>query len=76
MELKKGWKEDGDLSLILKNVTTADGGTYKCEAYHGGQQHRKRAANYISTVRLSVVPAGECGSEKKLLSGFVCAADV
>ncbi|XP_028260017.1 V-set domain-containing T-cell activation inhibitor 1-like [Parambassis ranga] len=53
-QLKEGWEEDGDMSLILKNVTTTDSGTYKCEVVQEG----KKAADLICTITLSVDPAG------------------
>uniref|UniRef100_A0A3Q2PK68 Coxsackievirus and adenovirus receptor homolog n=1 Tax=Fundulus heteroclitus TaxID=8078 RepID=A0A3Q2PK68_FUNHE len=59
--------ENGDVSLVLKNVTTNDTGTYECRVRHGGENRRKRSIlkiNPISTFNLSV-EAGEsvCGSE-------------
>ncbi|XP_028259579.1 uncharacterized protein LOC114434488 [Parambassis ranga] len=45
-------KEDGDTCLILKDVKTADSGTYKCEVVQEGKRHSQ-------TIHLIVVPAAQ-----------------
>uniref|UniRef100_A0A3P9AVT5 Ig-like domain-containing protein n=1 Tax=Maylandia zebra TaxID=106582 RepID=A0A3P9AVT5_9CICH len=43
VDLQDRQMKDGDVSLILKNVTTADSGTYKCRVFMRGANRRKRA---------------------------------
>uniref|UniRef100_A0A3Q2NWA0 Ig-like domain-containing protein n=1 Tax=Fundulus heteroclitus TaxID=8078 RepID=A0A3Q2NWA0_FUNHE len=59
--------ENGDVSLVLKNVTTDDTGTYECRVVQGGNNCWKRSllnTEPISIINLRV-EAGEsvCGSE-------------
>ncbi len=49
--------EGGDLSLILKNVSVEDGGTYECYVTDG-EGNRSKAASIL----LNVTDAGESGS--------------
>ncbi|XP_076737197.1 hepatitis A virus cellular receptor 2 homolog [Maylandia zebra] len=59
VDLQDRQMKDGDMSLILKNVTTADNGTYKCRVFVRGANHRKRAhlkTKPITTIRLNVSP--------------------
>uniref|UniRef100_A0A3Q2Q4Y9 Ig-like domain-containing protein n=1 Tax=Fundulus heteroclitus TaxID=8078 RepID=A0A3Q2Q4Y9_FUNHE len=59
--------KNGDVSLVLKNVTTHDTGTYECRVIQRGNNHRKRSlleSEPISTFNLRVEPGGSvCGSE-------------
>uniref|UniRef100_A0A3B4FIH2 Ig-like domain-containing protein n=1 Tax=Pundamilia nyererei TaxID=303518 RepID=A0A3B4FIH2_9CICH len=43
VDLQDRQMKDGDVSLILKDVTTADSGTYECRVFMGGKERRKRA---------------------------------
>ncbi|KAL4008519.1 hypothetical protein ACER0C_002371 [Sarotherodon galilaeus] len=52
VDLKDRQITDGDVSLILKNVTTADSGTYRCRVIQRGRQHMK----LISIIYLRVGP--------------------
>ncbi|XP_039861829.1 programmed cell death 1 ligand 1-like [Simochromis diagramma] len=63
VDLQDRQMRDGDVSLILKDVTTADSGTYECRVFMGGKERRKRAhlkTDPISSIYLSVVdPPGQ-----------------
>ncbi|XP_029976457.1 coxsackievirus and adenovirus receptor homolog [Salarias fasciatus] len=51
--------KDGDVSLILKNVTFNDRGTFECYVIQGGEQSRKKRSEdteSLSLVSLSVFP--------------------
>ncbi|XP_038164119.1 putative butyrophilin subfamily 2 member A3 [Cyprinodon tularosa] len=53
VELKD--RENGDVSLVLKNVTAEDGGTYQCYVKRDTDR-MKRAIQPVSTVYLDVLP--------------------
>ncbi|XP_025759614.1 cell surface A33 antigen-like [Oreochromis niloticus] len=56
VDLEDRQMKDGDVSLILKNVTTADNGTYECRVIMSGTK------NAPSNITLSVVdPPGQTG---------------
>ncbi|KAM4537254.1 butyrophilin subfamily 1 member A1-like [Odontesthes bonariensis] len=60
VDLQDRQMKDGDVSLILRNVTTADRGTYECRVKQKGTKRRRRA-NLTSDpiiIFLEVVPAG------------------
>ncbi|XP_039464022.1 cell surface A33 antigen-like [Oreochromis aureus] len=64
VDLQDRQMKDGDVSLILNNVTTADNGTYECRIFMRERQRRKRAhlkTDPISSIYLSVVPPGQTG---------------
>ncbi|XP_039457537.1 programmed cell death 1 ligand 1-like [Oreochromis aureus] len=65
VDLQDRQMKDGDVSLILKNVTTADNGTYECRIFTRGANWRKGAhlkTPPISIIYLSVVdPPGPTG---------------
>ena len=73
VDLQDRQMKDGDVSLILKNVTTADGGTYEARVIQNGTNHMKNDIEPICTIILAVSPSGECvfvcGSEVKQLPG-------
>uniref|UniRef100_A0A3Q2QEQ2 Ig-like domain-containing protein n=1 Tax=Fundulus heteroclitus TaxID=8078 RepID=A0A3Q2QEQ2_FUNHE len=58
---------NGDVSLVLKNVTTDDTGTYECRVVQGGKNRRKRSfliTDPICIINLRVKPGESvCGSE-------------
>uniref|UniRef100_A0AAZ1XBZ8 Ig-like domain-containing protein n=1 Tax=Oreochromis aureus TaxID=47969 RepID=A0AAZ1XBZ8_OREAU len=59
VDLQDRQMKDGDVSLILKDVTSADNGTYECRVFMRGANRRKRAhlkTEPITTIRLNVLP--------------------
>nr|XP_024655416.1 junctional adhesion molecule B-like [Maylandia zebra] len=65
VDLQDSQMKDGDVSLILKNVTINDAGTYECRV-ETVTKRRKRASldtNPISIISLSVVPPGQTGGD-------------
>ncbi|KAL4008361.1 hypothetical protein ACER0C_002213 [Sarotherodon galilaeus] len=73
VELLDREMKDGDVSLILKDVTTTDNGTYECRVVQGGTKRRKRAVldgDPISSITLSVVvPPGQTGGDTEEAGG-------
>ncbi|KAL4008404.1 hypothetical protein ACER0C_002256 [Sarotherodon galilaeus] len=65
VDLQDTQMKDGDVSLILKNVTINDTGTYECRVSQEGTNRNKRAildGKPISSITLSVVvPPGQPG---------------
>uniref|UniRef100_A0A3Q4I8V9 Ig-like domain-containing protein n=1 Tax=Neolamprologus brichardi TaxID=32507 RepID=A0A3Q4I8V9_NEOBR len=63
VDLQDRQMKDGDVSLILKNVTINDSGNYECRVFMKRSNRRKRAhlkTNPISIIYLSVVdPPGD-----------------
>uniref|UniRef100_A0A3P9DBL4 Ig-like domain-containing protein n=1 Tax=Maylandia zebra TaxID=106582 RepID=A0A3P9DBL4_9CICH len=62
VDLQDRQMKDGDVSLILKNVTVNDTGTYECRVVQREAKRRKKAVlknEPISIVTLRVVPPGE-----------------
>uniref|UniRef100_A0A3B4GX81 Ig-like domain-containing protein n=1 Tax=Pundamilia nyererei TaxID=303518 RepID=A0A3B4GX81_9CICH len=54
VDLQDRQMKNGDVSLILKNVTTADAGTYKCHVFMSGTNPQNN--DPISIINLHVVP--------------------
>nr|XP_024655144.1 butyrophilin subfamily 1 member A1-like [Maylandia zebra] len=54
VDLQDRQMKDGDASLILKDVTTADGGSYKCGVLVG----ESASWEIVGTVNMSVAPPG------------------
>ncbi|XP_025760964.1 nectin-4-like [Oreochromis niloticus] len=70
VDLQDRQMKDGDLSLILKNVTTADSGTYECRIFTRGANCRRAHLKTppISIISLSVVdPPGQTGQVPKII---------
>uniref|UniRef100_A0A668VQ54 Ig-like domain-containing protein n=1 Tax=Oreochromis aureus TaxID=47969 RepID=A0A668VQ54_OREAU len=57
VDLRDRQMKDGDASLILKDVTTNDTGTYECRVVQGGAKRRKRAILDDKYVRCSYTKA-------------------
>ncbi|XP_029932707.1 coxsackievirus and adenovirus receptor homolog [Myripristis murdjan] len=67
VELKDKEMKNGDLSVILKNVTEEDNGTYECRFVPAAAKRRKRSvikADPISTIRLEVVDPDTSDGDK------------
>ncbi|XP_019210187.1 programmed cell death 1 ligand 1-like isoform X2 [Oreochromis niloticus] len=68
VELQDRQMKDGDVSLILKDVTTADSGTYECRI---GKRSRGILEGVpISIINLSVVPPGSVSMGEKITAPF------
>ncbi|XP_029932334.1 uncharacterized protein LOC115376710 isoform X3 [Myripristis murdjan] len=48
VELRDGNMKNGDLSVILRNVTEDDSGTYECRFIAGQGTHRKRGVLQVN----------------------------
>ncbi|XP_076734769.1 junctional adhesion molecule-like [Maylandia zebra] len=73
VDLQDRQMKDGDVSLILKDVTINDAGTYKCGVVMEGTDSWK----FISSIDLYVVPPGHTGGDKQdvgLIVGLIVSA--
>ncbi|KAM9335740.1 junctional adhesion molecule-like [Symphorus nematophorus] len=52
VQLVDGELKDGDLSLILRNVSVSDNGTYECRVAVGGSRRKKRANITRAPIRI------------------------
>ncbi|CAI5678485.1 unnamed protein product [Oreochromis niloticus] len=77
VDLQDRQMKDGDVSLILKNVTINDTGTYECRVVQRGTKRRKRAVldgDPISIITLKVDPPGQTGGPVGLIVGLIVPA--
>lgn len=60
MQLLDTGLETRNMSLILRNVSSSDNGTYECRVAPGGSRHKRAIIDTepISVIRLKI--AGEC----------------
>ncbi|XP_030580137.1 ICOS ligand-like [Archocentrus centrarchus] len=65
VDLRDRQMKDGDVSLILKDVTTADDGEYQCQVLVGDGSSWKR-----SVITLRVDPPGSGGGSVGLIVGL------
>uniref|UniRef100_A0A3P9B315 Ig-like domain-containing protein n=1 Tax=Maylandia zebra TaxID=106582 RepID=A0A3P9B315_9CICH len=56
VDLQDRQMKDGDVSLILKDVTINDAGTYECRVIVG----ESASWEIVGTVKMSVLPPGDC----------------
>lgn len=59
VDLQDRQMKDGDVSLILKDVTSDDTGTFQCYVVQRGTNGRKSTVDHISTVYLRVVGSSD-----------------
>uniref|UniRef100_I3JNH9 Ig-like domain-containing protein n=1 Tax=Oreochromis niloticus TaxID=8128 RepID=I3JNH9_ORENI len=59
VDLQDRQMKDGDVSLILNNLTPADSGTYECHVFTQGANQRERATEHTSTIELKIIPLSE-----------------
>ncbi|XP_039892413.1 programmed cell death 1 ligand 1-like [Simochromis diagramma] len=59
VDLQDKEMKDGDVSLILKNVTINDAGTYECQVAQREPNQEIANLKIINTSKLSVVPPGQ-----------------
>ncbi|CAI5671508.1 unnamed protein product [Oreochromis niloticus] len=61
VDLQDRQMKDGDVSLILKDVTINDTGTYECRVVISGTKKRDVSTGLISSIHLCVLPPGPSG---------------
>ncbi|XP_047443612.1 myelin-oligodendrocyte glycoprotein-like isoform X3 [Mugil cephalus] len=65
VDLQDRQMKDGDVSLILKDVTTDDSGTYECYINQREKNIIKKFLDPISIIRLDVVSSGHTSGHKE-----------
>uniref|UniRef100_A0A3B4ERX2 Ig-like domain-containing protein n=1 Tax=Pundamilia nyererei TaxID=303518 RepID=A0A3B4ERX2_9CICH len=59
VDLQDRQMKDGDMSLIVNNVTTTDNGTYECRVYTRGENQNNAPETLICSINLTVDPPGD-----------------
>ncbi|XP_015237646.1 PREDICTED: ICOS ligand-like [Cyprinodon variegatus] len=76
VDLQDRQMKDGDVSLVLKNLTTNDRGTYECRVFQreaNGRKRRTLTSDPISSIFLDVAPpAGELPVAPSFLQLLTC----
>ncbi|XP_005464631.1 myelin protein zero-like protein 2 isoform X2 [Oreochromis niloticus] len=62
VDLWDRYMKGGDVSLILKNVTINDNGTYECQVAQR-EQNKRPSLKLISIIYLHVAPPGQTGGD-------------
>ncbi|XP_026225265.1 coxsackievirus and adenovirus receptor homolog [Anabas testudineus] len=82
VQLNHAWMAEGNMSLILKNVTIRDSGRYECRVDQSGTKHTKRQVRVegpcISIVYLTLSDSGykKAGGDKNTNPGVGVAVGV
>ncbi|XP_025761746.1 programmed cell death 1 ligand 1-like isoform X2 [Oreochromis niloticus] len=69
VELQDRQMKDGDVSVILKDVTTADSGTYECR-FRESKRRGIVKGDPNNIIHLSVVPPGSVSMGEKITAPF------
>ncbi|XP_039464079.1 coxsackievirus and adenovirus receptor-like [Oreochromis aureus] len=70
VDLQDRQMKDGDVSLILKNVTINDTGTYECRVAQKEPNQERPSLKLISSIYLHVVPPGQTRGSVGLIVGL------
>ncbi|CAI5671522.1 unnamed protein product [Oreochromis niloticus] len=63
VDLQDRQMKDGDMSLILKDVTTNDTGTYECSVAQKEPNQERPCLKLINSTNLHVDPPGQTGGD-------------
>ncbi|XP_039464085.1 coxsackievirus and adenovirus receptor-like [Oreochromis aureus] len=71
VDLQDRQMKDGDVSLILKNVTINDTGTYECRVAQKEPNQEISSLKLISSIYLHVDPPGHTGPSAGVIVGVI-----